>query len=203
MPDYDYDLIVIGSGPAGQRAAIQGAKLDKRVALIERKSSSWRSQRQHGHHPQQDISGSGSRPIRISRARVLRRLLHCQAEHYDRRPAAADRSGDSSRDRRHAPPAHPQPGGSDLCNCVLRRCAHTEDWTWWTVAANGWSPRKMIVIATEPRRRWIRTFRSIGRRIITSDDILRLDCLPGPLRWLARASSDASTPACSRRWAFG
>ena len=35
MPNYDYDLIVIGSGPAGQRAAIQAAKLDKRVAIIE------------------------------------------------------------------------------------------------------------------------------------------------------------------------
>jgi len=32
-----YDLIVIGSGPAGQRAAIQGAKGGKRVALIEKK----------------------------------------------------------------------------------------------------------------------------------------------------------------------
>src|SRR4029079_17923748 len=31
-----FDLIVIGSGPAGQRAAIQGAKLGKRVALVER-----------------------------------------------------------------------------------------------------------------------------------------------------------------------
>ena len=30
-----YDLIVIGSGPAGQRAAIYGAKLGKRVALVE------------------------------------------------------------------------------------------------------------------------------------------------------------------------
>jgi len=38
MSDFDYDLIVIGSGPAGQRAAIQAAKLDKRVALIERKA---------------------------------------------------------------------------------------------------------------------------------------------------------------------
>ena len=37
MP-YDYDVLVIGSGPAGQRAAIQAAKLDKRVALVERKS---------------------------------------------------------------------------------------------------------------------------------------------------------------------
>jgi NAD(P) transhydrogenase len=32
---YDYDLIVIGSGPAGEKAAIQAAKLDKRVAVIE------------------------------------------------------------------------------------------------------------------------------------------------------------------------
>ncbi|MBI2724561.1 MAG: FAD-binding protein, partial [Chloroflexi bacterium] len=33
---YDYDLLVIGTGPAGQRAAIQAAKLRKRVAIIER-----------------------------------------------------------------------------------------------------------------------------------------------------------------------
>ena len=32
-----YDLIVIGSGPAGQRAAIQGAKAHKRVAVIEKR----------------------------------------------------------------------------------------------------------------------------------------------------------------------
>src|SRR5579871_6574275 len=38
MAEYDYDMVVIGSGPAGQRAAIQSAKLDKRTALIERKS---------------------------------------------------------------------------------------------------------------------------------------------------------------------
>jgi ferredoxin len=34
---YEFDLVVIGSGPAGQSAAIQAAKLGKRVALIERK----------------------------------------------------------------------------------------------------------------------------------------------------------------------
>src|SRR6476620_11073278 len=37
MTPYDYDLFVIGSGPAGQKASVQDAKLDKRVALIERK----------------------------------------------------------------------------------------------------------------------------------------------------------------------
>lgn len=31
-----YDILVIGSGPAGQKAAIQGAKAGKRVCLIER-----------------------------------------------------------------------------------------------------------------------------------------------------------------------
>ncbi|HJY84595.1 MAG TPA: Si-specific NAD(P)(+) transhydrogenase [Candidatus Binatia bacterium] len=35
---YDYDLVVVGSGPAGEKAAIQAAKLDKRVAVIERGS---------------------------------------------------------------------------------------------------------------------------------------------------------------------
>ena len=34
-----YDLIVIGSGPGGQRAAIQGAKAGKRVAMIEKRNA--------------------------------------------------------------------------------------------------------------------------------------------------------------------
>ncbi len=36
MTDQDYDLVVIGSGPAGQKAAINAAKLGKRVVVIER-----------------------------------------------------------------------------------------------------------------------------------------------------------------------
>jgi NAD(P) transhydrogenase len=38
MTTRDYELLVIGSGPAGQRAAIQAAKLNKRVAVAERRS---------------------------------------------------------------------------------------------------------------------------------------------------------------------
>lgn len=38
MAEQEYDLLVIGSGPAGQRAAIQAAKLNKRVAVVERKT---------------------------------------------------------------------------------------------------------------------------------------------------------------------
>src|SRR5262249_12192612 len=35
-PDHHYDLIVIGSGPAGEKGAAQAAYFGKRVALIER-----------------------------------------------------------------------------------------------------------------------------------------------------------------------
>ena len=35
--EYDYDLLVIGSGPGGQKAAIAGAKLGRHVGIVERK----------------------------------------------------------------------------------------------------------------------------------------------------------------------
>ncbi len=38
MAGFEYDLVVIGSGPAGHHAAIQAAKLRKRVMLVERKA---------------------------------------------------------------------------------------------------------------------------------------------------------------------
>ncbi|MGE4062012.1 MAG: Si-specific NAD(P)(+) transhydrogenase [Rhodospirillaceae bacterium] len=38
MTAYDYDLLVIGSGPAGQRAAIQASKIGRRVMLVEKKA---------------------------------------------------------------------------------------------------------------------------------------------------------------------
>lgn len=37
--DYDFDLLCIGSGPAGQRAAIQAAKFGKRAAVVEKRPS--------------------------------------------------------------------------------------------------------------------------------------------------------------------
>jgi NAD(P) transhydrogenase len=37
LPRHDYDLLVIGSGPGGQKAAIAAAKLGRRVAVVERR----------------------------------------------------------------------------------------------------------------------------------------------------------------------
>ncbi len=38
MAEFDYDLVVLGSGPAGHHAAIQAAKLRKRVMVAERRA---------------------------------------------------------------------------------------------------------------------------------------------------------------------
>jgi NAD(P) transhydrogenase len=35
---YDYDLLVVGSGPAGQHAAMQAARIGKRAAIVERRA---------------------------------------------------------------------------------------------------------------------------------------------------------------------
>ncbi|HSK27227.1 MAG TPA: Si-specific NAD(P)(+) transhydrogenase [Jiangellales bacterium] len=37
-PTYDYDLLVLGSGPGGQKAAIAAAKLGRRVCVVERRN---------------------------------------------------------------------------------------------------------------------------------------------------------------------
>jgi NAD(P) transhydrogenase len=34
---HEFDLVCIGSGPAGQRAAVQAAKLGKRVVVVEKR----------------------------------------------------------------------------------------------------------------------------------------------------------------------
>jgi pyruvate/2-oxoglutarate dehydrogenase complex dihydrolipoamide dehydrogenase (E3) component len=38
VPQYDFDLVVIGSGPAGEKAAIEASKLNKSAAIVERRS---------------------------------------------------------------------------------------------------------------------------------------------------------------------
>ena len=69
MPDapgsYQYDLICIGSGPAGQRGAVQAAKLGKRVAVIER-----------GHCLGGVCLNTGTVPSKTFREAVLQFLTH-------------------------------------------------------------------------------------------------------------------------------
>ena len=52
----EYDLIVIGSGPAEQKGAIAAAKARKRVAVIDRTTMDGRRERSCRHNPQQDCT---------------------------------------------------------------------------------------------------------------------------------------------------
>ena len=51
-----YDLIVIGSGPAGRRAAIQAAKFGRDVLVVERGPPGGRCLCSHRHDPVQDLA---------------------------------------------------------------------------------------------------------------------------------------------------
>ncbi len=74
-----YDLAVIGSGPAGQKAAIQAAKLRKRVAIIDRPDSCGGMCVHHGAIPSKTLReailvASGFHHRQTNRARRRRNL---------------------------------------------------------------------------------------------------------------------------------
>lgn len=63
-----YDIIVIGSGPAGQKAAIQGTKAGKRVALIEREQGIGGNCVYRGTIPSKTLRESALQHARLKRA---------------------------------------------------------------------------------------------------------------------------------------
>lgn len=64
----NFDIIVIGAGPAGQKAAIQGAKAGKRVALIERERGIGGSCVYRGTIPSKTLRESALHLDRLKRA---------------------------------------------------------------------------------------------------------------------------------------
>lgn len=63
-----YDIVVVGSGPAGQKAAIQGAKAGKRVALIEREQGIGGNCVYRGTIPSKTLRESALQHARLKRA---------------------------------------------------------------------------------------------------------------------------------------
>jgi NAD(P) transhydrogenase len=77
---YDYDLLVIGSGPGGQKAAIQAAKLGRRAAVVDRRDEI--SSQDVFHRTQHVVQ----REIDVVRAQLARNriaLLHGHARFLD------------------------------------------------------------------------------------------------------------------------
>jgi len=125
-PTYQFDLVCIGSGPAGQRAAVQGAKLGSRVAIVERCRSLGGVCLDTGTIPSKTIreavlsfSGKGSA---FDRRRPPRSESPPNAEQLLERVAQVV----SQEARRHRPPAAPQRGRSDLRRGVVQGPAYPD-----------------------------------------------------------------------------
>src|SRR5271166_4139002 len=98
MEGNEFDLVVIGSGPAGQKAAICAAKLRKKVAIVDRKKT-MRRVRAHRDHPQQDSTRSCAVLERLSPANVLWARLRAQGSHCDVGSDVSRTIGDAARGR--------------------------------------------------------------------------------------------------------
>ena len=81
-----YDLIVIGSGPAGQRAAIQGAKCGKRVALVEKRAVIGGTCINTGTIPSKTMREAVSTPVWFPLSTALRCQLSGERKDHDGRP---------------------------------------------------------------------------------------------------------------------
>ena len=108
----ELDLLVIGSGPGGQRAAIQAAKLGKRVAVAERRDRLGGVSIHTGHDPVEDPApgrAGAARHAPAGRAgpdaRRGDRAARRSQQLLDR---AARRGGGGDRDHARAVPAQPR-----------------------------------------------------------------------------------------------
>ena len=123
-PMDQYDLFVIGSGPAGQKAAIQAAKLGKRVGDRRAPAAGRRRLHQHRHDPQQDAARGGALPPGYRQRDVLRQRLP-RKENIDVEDLTfRAQHGDQARDRGRARPAAAQRRRPRAGQRRVRRPAH-------------------------------------------------------------------------------
>ena len=177
---YDYDLLVIGSGPAGQRAAIQAAKLDKRVALIEKKSVLGGVSVNTGTIPSKtlreavlDLSGYREREFYGLRHTVKQRID--MQDLLQRVDAVVRHEIDVTR-------AQLLRNRVEVISATASfrtptRCA----WTYVDGAGQRQYHGRHIIIATGTEATRDEHIPFDGRRVLTSDDILTLDKLPRTL----------------------
>ena len=178
MP-YDYDLLVIGSGPGGQKAAIQAAKLGRRVALVDRREM---------------IGGvctnTGTIPSKTLREAVLYLTGMSERGIYGQSYRVKDEI--SSHDVFHRT-QHVVQRDIDVVRAQLARnhvallnghARFADPHTLKVTAASGeerraTAARIVIAVGTRPARP--RTVEFDGHRILSSDDVLGLDWLPNSL----------------------
>ena len=109
-----YDLIVIGSGPAGRRGAIQAAKLGKSVLVIENRLRVGGVSVHTGTIPVEDLARDGAQPFGLAGARVLWARLPGEEGHRGQGPRGAAAEDARPRDRGAGAPVRAE-RGEDLC----------------------------------------------------------------------------------------
>ena len=177
---YDYDLLVIGSGPAGKRAAIQGAKLDKCVAVVERTTVVGGVSVNLGTIPSKtlreavlELSGYRSREFYGASYTVKQHIT--MQDLLVRTNKVIQHEIDVTRHQLMRNGVELIAATASFCGADMVRLDHIDGTTSRTIRARN------IVIAcgTETTREGHIPFD--GRHIFTSDDMLKLDRLPRTL----------------------
>ena len=193
-----YDLIVIGSGPAGEKGAAQAAYFDKKVALVEEAPSYGGAVANTG------VPGKAMRETALYLSGLRQRDLHGLTLTYDG-TLTVDRFMHRGRVVREA---LNQWIGANLdrhhVDVHRGRAAFVDA---HTVAVKDEAGSRLleagvILIATgsTPYRPSTIPFGEPG--VYDSDTILQMERLPRSLTIVGAAPSAASTPASSRCWAW-
>ncbi|GAB2669734.1 hypothetical protein GCM10027169_34560 [Gordonia jinhuaensis] len=96
-----YDLVVIGSGPAGQKAAIAAAKLGKRAAVVERRNMVGGVCINTGTVPSKTLREAVLYLTGLSQRELYGQSYQGEERHHRRRSVRAHDARDRQGDRRH------------------------------------------------------------------------------------------------------
>lgn len=174
-----YDVLVIGSGPAGQKAAIQAAKVGRRVAIVERELGVGGACVHHGTIPSKTLRETavhmaGFR-LRVGRhckvelppdlqlASLMDRMERVVTAHVDFQHRQLERNGIA---QIHGRARFLSPHLVEVESVYGERSALTAD---WIVIATGSRPRTPPMVAVD------------HEHILDSDSILSMAYLPGSL----------------------
>ena len=180
MAEYDYDLLVIGSGPAGQRAAIQAAKLNKRVAVVERKTIIGGVCINTGTIPSKTLREavlhlSGYREHSLYGASYTVKQNITMADLLYRTDHVIQHELDIVRHQLQRNRVELISAEASFVDCNTVRLKYTDGRGWRDVST------AHVVVATGTRATKSDHIPFDGRRIFISDDLLQLDHLPRTL----------------------
>lgn len=175
---YDYDLVCIGSGPAGQRAAVQAAKLGRRAAVIEKRRCVGGVCIDTGTIPSKTL-----REAIVVHAGITGRTDHLLAARVDGRPTAEQLlSGVAAVMAREIGVVEQQLRRNDVA-LIPGEAAFLDPHTLVVRSETGWrhvsAEHIVIAVGTQPAQP--PGVEADGEVILTSDDVIRLRRMPRAL----------------------